>query len=130
MAVSIFKEIFLKKIETKQMLQDLGLKKKEIEAISFAFDVYDFRGDGTVDAFYAGDLLRRCNLNPTTKTITLIGGEETKGKKTLFLNDIYPMYQACRDSKDGGFINFVFLHLFYWTILLFIVWSCISSFYD
>ena len=27
--------------------QDLGLKKKEIEDISFAFDVYHFQGDGT-----------------------------------------------------------------------------------
>ena len=81
------------------MLQDIGLKKKEIEAIS------------------------------TMKTIHMVGGDEKKGKKTLFFNDIYPMYQACRDSKDGGFINFVFIYLFNWTILLFIVWSGIASFY-
>merc|ERR1712179_838524 len=46
-------------------MAELGLKKKEVDAIEFAFDVYDFKGDGKVDAFYAGDLIRACNLNPT-----------------------------------------------------------------
>merc|ERR1711890_146465 len=31
-------------------MAELGLKKKEVEAIDFAFDVYDFKGDGNVDA--------------------------------------------------------------------------------
>merc|ERR1711928_61441 len=39
-------------------MAELGLKKKEIDAINFAFDVYDFMGDGKVDAFYVGDLVR------------------------------------------------------------------------
>ena len=64
-------------------MAELGLKKKEIEAIDFAFDVYDFKGDGKVDAFYAGDLIRACNLNPTLKTIEEIGGQAEKGKKML-----------------------------------------------
>merc|ERR1711971_1382966 len=34
-------------------MAELGLKKKEIDAIDFAFDVYDFKGDGKVDAFKA-----------------------------------------------------------------------------
>merc|ERR1712106_955674 len=64
------------------IMAELGLKKKEIDAIEFAFDVYDFKGDGKVDAFYAGDLIRACNLNPTLKT--------------------------SKDSKDqGGFHDFV-----------------------
>merc|ERR1711936_885709 len=50
-------------------MAELGLKKKEVDAINFAFDVYDFKGDGKVDAFYAGDLIRACNLNPTLETI-------------------------------------------------------------
>ena len=52
-------------------------------AINFAFDVYDFKGDGKVDAFYTGDLIRACNLNPTLKTIEEIGGQAEKGKKML-----------------------------------------------
>merc|ERR1712012_1147369 len=72
----------------------------EVDAIEFAFDVYDFKGDGKVDAFYAGDLIRACNLNPTLKTIEEIGGTKEKGQKMLT--------KACKDSKDqGGFHDFV-----------------------
>jgi myosin light chain 6 len=79
-----------------------------IPAIDFAFDVYDFKGDGKVDAYYAGDLLRACNLNPTLKTIEEIGGQKEKGKKVLTKADVFPMYKACKDSKDqGGFHDFV-----------------------
>ena len=89
-------------------MAELGLKKKEIDAIDFAFDVYDFKGDGKVDAFYAGDLIRACNLNPTLKTIAEIGGTEAKGQKMLTKADVFPMYKACKDSKDqGGFHDFV-----------------------
>merc|ERR1712115_480198 len=89
-------------------MAELGLKKKEIDAIDFAFDVYDFKGDGKVDAFYAGDLIRACNLNPTLKTIAEIGGTAEKGQKMLTKADVSPMYKACKDSKDqGGFHDFV-----------------------
>merc|ERR1712156_386200 len=54
-------------------MAELGLKKKEIDAINFAFDVYDF-----------------------------------KGEKFLTKPDVFPMYKACKDSKDqGGFHDFV-----------------------
>merc|ERR1712080_700934 len=60
------------------------------------------------DAFYAGDLLRACNLNPTLKTIAEIGGESEKGKKMLKKAEGYPIYKAAKDSKDqGGFRDFV-----------------------
>merc|ERR1712200_64241 len=85
---------------TSTTMAELGLKKKEIDAIEFAFDVYDFKGDGKVDAFYAGDLIRACNLNPTLKTIAEIGGTTEKGKKTLTKADVFPMYKAAKDSKD------------------------------
>merc|ERR1712025_95859 len=62
-------------------MAELGLKKKEVEAIEFAFDVYDFKGDGKVDAFYAGDLIRACNLNPTLKTIEEIGGQSRRERR-------------------------------------------------
>merc|ERR1712110_413750 len=89
-------------------MAELGLKKKEIDAIDFAFDVYDFEGDGKVDAFYAGDLIRACNLNPTLKTIAEIGGTTEKGQKMITKAEVFPMYKACKDSKDqGGFHDFV-----------------------
>merc|ERR1712025_689919 len=94
--------------QTRVTMAELGLKKKEIDAIDFAFDVYDFKGDGKVDAFYAGDLIRACNLNPTLKTIAEIGGTTEKGQKMLTKADVFPMYKACKDSKDqGGFHDFV-----------------------
>merc|ERR1712058_208710 len=89
-------------------MAELGLKKKEVDAIEFAFDVYDFKGDGKVDAFYVGDVIRACNLNPTLKTISEIGGGDEKGKKFLSKADVFPMYKACKDSKDQGtFHDFV-----------------------
>merc|ERR1711892_1179929 len=81
-------------------MAELGLKKKEIDAIEFAFDVYDFKGDGQVDAFFAGDHIRACNLNPTLKTINEVGGQAEKGKKMLSKAEVYTMYKACKDTKD------------------------------
>merc|ERR1712061_714092 len=92
----------LSRVKSTNKMAELGLKKKEIDAIEFAFDVYDFKGDGKVDAFYA------CNLNPTLKTINEIGGGQATGAKFLGKADIFPMYKACKDSKDqGGFHDFV-----------------------
>merc|ERR1711911_462377 len=89
-------------------MAELGLKKREIEAINFAFDVYDFKGDGNVDAFYIGDLVRACNLNPTMKTIEEVGGQAEKGVKSITKAEAFPMYKACKDSKDqGGFHDYV-----------------------
>ena len=58
------------------------------------------QGDGKVDAFYTADLIRACNLNPTQKTISEVGGTEEKGKKTLTKAEVFPMYKACKESKD------------------------------
>merc|ERR1712088_378159 len=49
-----------------------------------------------------------CNLNPTMKTIVEIGGEKEKGKKTIVLEDMYPLFKKAKDSKDtGGIHDFV-----------------------
>merc|ERR1711892_1504360 len=93
---------FLAVTDLPRIMAELGLKKKEVEAVEFAFDVYDFKGDGSVDAFYAGDLIRACNLNPTLKTIKEIGGTTEKGVKMLKKDEVFPMYKACKDSKDQG----------------------------
>merc|ERR1712030_225638 len=84
---------------TYSTMAELGLKKKDVDV---------FKGDGSVDAFDAGDLIRACNLNPTLKTIAEVGGQTEKGKKILTKADVFPMYKACKDSKDqGGFHDFV-----------------------
>ena len=82
--------------------------KSYFPAIDFAFDVYDFKGDGTVDAFYIGDLVRACNLNPTMKTIESVGGQAEKGVKTITKAEAFPLFKACKDSKDqGGFHDYI-----------------------
>merc|ERR1711892_801057 len=79
----------------KEIGEQYGIHPRDVEKIKFAFEVYDFKGDGKVDGFYIGDLVRACNLNPTMKTIVEIGGEKEKVKKTM-------------DSKDtGGIHDFV-----------------------
>merc|ERR1712037_598757 len=52
--------------------------------------------------------VRACNLNTTMKTIVEIGGEKEKGKKTIVLEDMYPLFKKAKDSKDtGGIHDFV-----------------------
>ena len=47
-------------------------------------------------------------MNPTLKTIGDVGGQSEKGKKVLSKAEVYPIYKACKDSKDqGGFHDFV-----------------------
>merc|ERR1711902_454649 len=89
-------------------MAELGLKKKEIDAINFAFDVYDFKGDGKVDAFFTGDLIRACNLNPTLKTIEEIGGKKEKGQKKLTKEEAKSlMKELCEPADDEGFMPFI-----------------------
>merc|ERR1712241_184073 len=92
----------------KEIGEKYGIHPRDVEKIKFAFEVYDFKGDGKVDGFYIGDLVRACNLNPTMKTIADIGGEKEKGKKVIVLEDMYPLFKKAKDSKDtGGIHDFV-----------------------
>merc|ERR1712083_642743 len=94
---------YLKKMATnKEIGEKYGIHPRDVEKIKFAFEVYDFNGDGKVDGFYIGDLVRACNLTPTMKTIADIGGEKEKGKKTIVLEDMYPLFKKAKDSKDTG----------------------------
>ena len=87
------------------MIHDCLFRFSEIK---FAFEVYDFKGDGKVDGYYIGDLLRACNLNPTMKTIEEVGSEKEKGKRMMVIDDFYPIYKKAKDSKDtGGLPDFV-----------------------
>merc|ERR1711956_202058 len=97
-----------KMASNKELGEQWGIHPRDIEKIKLAFEVYDFKGDGKVDGFYIGDLVRACNLNPTMKTIVEIGGEKEKGKKTIVLEDMYPLFKKAKDSKDtGGIHDFV-----------------------
>ena len=79
-----------------------------LSEVKFAFDVYDFKGDGKVDGFYIGDLLRACNLNPTLLTIDEVGGMKEKGKKIMVIDDFYPIFAKVKLAKGtGGIHDFV-----------------------
>ena len=84
------------------MLTKKGLRFSEVK---FAFDVYDFKGDGKVDGFYIGDLLRACNINPTLNTIDELGGEKEKGKRMMVIDDFYPVFAKAKASKESGGIH-------------------------
>jgi len=94
--------------DNKEIGEKYGIHPRDVEKIKFAFDVYDFKGDGRVDAFYIGDLMRACNNNPTLKTIEEIGGEKEKGKRMMKIDEFYPIYAKAKASKDtGGIHDFV-----------------------
>lgn len=44
------------------------------------FSIYDFEGNGTVDAVNLGDMLRALNLNPTLATVEKLGGTKKKSE--------------------------------------------------
>jgi len=94
--------------ENKEIAEKYGFHPRDVEKVKFAFDVYDFKGDGKVDGFYIGDLLRACNINPTLNTIDELGGEKEKGKKMMKIDDFYPIFAKAKASKDtGGIHDFV-----------------------
>lgn len=43
------------------------------------FDIYDFNGNGKVDAALLGDLIRSLDLRPTNAAIERAGGTKKKG---------------------------------------------------
>jgi hypothetical protein len=51
-----------------------------VPGANFAFSIYDFEGNGTVDAYYVGDILRGLNLNPTLAVVEKVGGTKKKSK--------------------------------------------------
>lgn len=94
--------------ENKEIGEKYGIHPRDVEKVKFAFDVYDFKGDGKVDGFYIGDLLRACNLNPTMLTINEVGGMAEKGKKIMAVDDFFPIFAQVKNAKNqGGIHDFV-----------------------
>jgi len=94
--------------DNKEIGEKYGIHPRDVEKVKFAFDVYDFKGDGKVDGFYIGDLLRACNLNPTLLTINEVGGMKEKGKKIMVIDDFFPIFAKVKLAKNqGGIHDFV-----------------------
>lgn len=64
----------------------LKLHFTRIVDVNFAFSLYDTQGTGSVDAYFLGDLLRACSLNPTNALIEKMGGLKKKGEVIARLN--------------------------------------------
>jgi len=78
------------------------LSARDVERVKFAFSIYDFEGNGTMDAFYIGDCLRALNLNPTLAVIAKSGGTEKRKEKMIKLDDFMPIFAAVKKDKDAG----------------------------
>ena len=72
-------------------MAQIGLKKENIDAIKFAFDVYELTNDGKVDAFYTGDLFNKYKLNSHLN--------DTKGKTNNVLKAIKLLIREIKINK-------------------------------
>ncbi|XP_021923672.1 myosin light chain alkali isoform X2 [Zootermopsis nevadensis] len=78
------------------------LSARDIERANFAFSIYDFEGNNTVDAFYVGDILRGLNLNPTLAQIEKVGGTKKRNEKKLKVDEFLPIFAQVKKDKDVG----------------------------
>lgn len=78
------------------------LAKHDVEKAEFAFSIYDFEGNGLVDAADLGDLLRALNLNPTMAVIEKVGGTKKKNEKKFKLDEFLPIYSQVKKEKETG----------------------------
>ncbi|XP_067144596.1 myosin light chain 1 [Centruroides vittatus] len=78
------------------------LKPVEVEKVREHFDIYDFEGEGKIDAFDVGDCLRSLDLRPTVAAIEKNGGSKRKGEKKLSFEEFLPIYSQIKKDKDVG----------------------------
>lgn len=78
------------------------LSARDVERVKFAFSIYDFEGNGTMDAYYIGDCLRALNLNPTLAAVTKLGGTEKRKEKMIKVDDFLPLFAQLKKDKDAG----------------------------
>jgi len=78
------------------------LSARDVEKAKFAFSIYDFEGNDTMDAYYLGDALRALNCNPTLAVVEKLGGKEMKKEKKFKLDEFLPIYSTVKKDKDCG----------------------------
>lgn len=78
------------------------LSRNDIDRANFAFSIYDFEGEGTVDAIYLGDVLRALNLNPTQGIVEKMGGTKKKNEKKLKVDEFLPIFSQVKKEKEVG----------------------------
>jgi len=80
----------------------MDLSARDMERGKFAFGIYDFDGNDTMDAFYLGDCLRALELNPTNALVEKMGGTKKKGEKKFKLDEFLPIFSDVKKDKDMG----------------------------
>ncbi|OXA54244.1 myosin light chain alkali [Folsomia candida] len=78
------------------------LSAAEIERAQFAFSIYDFEGNETLDAFQLDPALRALGLNPTLKTVEKLGGQKRKGQKKFTIEEFLAILAEAKKDKDVG----------------------------
>lgn len=78
------------------------LSARDVEKVKFAFSIYDFEGNETMDAFYMGECLRALNLNPTLAVLEKLGLAKKKKEKKFKLDEFLPIYAQVKKDKDAG----------------------------
>jgi len=80
----------------------MDLSARDMERGKFAFGIYDFDGNDTIDGFYLGDCLRALDLNPTNAVVEKMGGTKKKGEKKFKLDEFLPIFSDAKKDKDVG----------------------------
>ncbi|XP_015928538.1 myosin light chain 1 [Parasteatoda tepidariorum] len=78
------------------------LKPAEVEKAREHFEIYDFEGEGKIDAKDLGDLLRSLDCKPTIATVEKNGGAKKKGEKKLSFEEFLPIFSQIRKEKEIG----------------------------
>jgi Ca2+-binding EF-hand superfamily protein len=78
------------------------LSARDVEKGKFAFSIYDFEGNGSMDAYYLGDCLRALNLNPTNAAVEKKGGTKLRKQKYLKVEEFLPLFAEVKNAKDEG----------------------------
>jgi len=78
--------------------------KKEV------FNLFDYVGDGKIDAIQIGTVARALGLKPTQAQVTKAAGAEYKraGEKRFSLEEFLPIYEQLQKEKEvGTFADFM-----------------------
>lgn len=78
------------------------LSARDVERCKFAFSIYDFDGNETMDAYYLGDCLRALNSNPTNAMVEKLGGTKLRKQKFFKVEEFLPIYAELKKAKDEG----------------------------
>jgi len=78
------------------------LSARDVEKAKFAFSIYDFEGNETMDAYYLGDCLRALNCNPTLAVLEKVGMKKMKKEGKFKIDEFLPIYSQIKKDKDCG----------------------------